>query len=50
MQVLATCPGRVFAITEVSDPVFAAEMVGPGIAIDPAREPTVVVALSLIHI
>ncbi len=44
MQVLATCPGRVFAITEVSDPVFAAEMVGPGIAIDPAREPTVVVA------
>ena len=44
MQVLAPCPGRVFAITEVSDPVFAAEMVGPGIAIDPTPESTVVVA------
>lgn len=44
MQVLAPCPGRVFAITEVSDPVFAAEMVGPGIAIDPAPGRNTVVA------
>ena len=44
MQVLAPCPGRVFPITEVSDPVFAAEMVGPGIAIDPAPGRNTVVA------
>lgn len=44
MQVLAPCPGRVFPITEVSDPVFAAEMVGPGVAIEPTPEQTVVVA------
>ena len=44
MQVLAPCPGRVFAIAEVSDPVFAAEMVGPGIAIDPAPGRNTVVA------
>lgn len=44
MQVLAPCPGRVFPITEVSDPVFAAEMVGPGVAIEPAPGPTTVVA------
>jgi glucose-specific phosphotransferase system IIA component len=44
MQVLAPCPGRVFPITEVSDPVFAGEMVGPGIAIDPSPGRTTVVA------
>ena len=44
MRVLAPCPGRVFPITEVSDPVFAAEMVGPGVAIEPTPEQTVVVA------
>jgi len=44
MQVLAPCPGRVFAITEVSDPVFAGEMVGPGVAIDPRPGRTTVVA------
>lgn len=44
MQVLSPCPGRVFPISEVSDPVFAAEMVGPGVAIDPTPEPTTVVA------
>jgi glucose-specific phosphotransferase system IIA component len=43
-EVLAPCPGRVFAITEVSDPVFAGEMVGPGIAIDPSPGRTTVVA------
>lgn len=44
MQVLSPCPGRVFPITEVSDPVFAAEVVGPGVAIEPLPEPTTVVA------
>jgi glucose-specific phosphotransferase system IIA component len=44
MQVLAPCPGRVFPITEVGDPVFAGEMVGPGIAIDPSPGRTTVVA------
>lgn len=44
MQVLAPCPGRVFPITEVSDPVFAGEMVGPGIAIEPSPGRTTVVA------
>jgi glucose-specific phosphotransferase system IIA component len=44
MQVLAPCPGRVFPITEVSDPVFAGEMVGPGVAIDPSPGRTTVVA------
>ena len=43
-EVLAPCPGRVFGITEVSDPVFAGEMVGPGIAIDPSPGRTTVVA------
>ena len=43
-EVLAPCPGLVFSITEVSDPVFAAEMVGPGIAIDPSPGRTTVVA------
>ncbi|MCC6497768.1 MAG: PTS glucose transporter subunit IIA [Propionibacteriaceae bacterium] len=43
-EVLAPCPGRVFAITEVSDPVFAQELVGPGIAIEPAPGRTTVVA------
>jgi glucose-specific phosphotransferase system IIA component len=44
MQVLAPCPGRVFPITEVSDPVFAGEMVGPGVAIDPDPGQTTVVS------
>jgi PTS system glucose-specific IIA component len=35
VQVLAPCPGRVVPLTSVDDPVFAAEMVGPGVAIDP---------------
>jgi glucose-specific phosphotransferase system IIA component len=44
MRVLAPCPGRVFPLSDVTDPVFAAEMVGPGVAIEPAPEPTTVVA------
>ena len=34
-DVLAPLPGRLVAMADVPDPVFAAEMVGPGIAIDP---------------
>jgi glucose-specific phosphotransferase system IIA component len=44
MQVLSPCPGRVFPITEAADPVFAGEMVGPGVAIEPTAGPTTVVA------
>ena len=43
-DVLAPCAGSVIPLSAVPDPVFAAEMVGPGLAIDPARSPTVVVA------
>jgi len=43
-QVLAPCPGRVIAVTDVPDPVFAAEMVGPGVAIEPTGEVVTVVA------
>jgi PTS system glucose-specific IIA component len=42
--VLAPCPGRVLPITDAPDPVFAAEMVGPGVAIDPDPGETTVVA------
>jgi PTS system glucose-specific IIA component len=34
-DVLAPCPGRLVPLTEAPDPVFATEMVGPGVAIDP---------------
>ena len=38
-QILAPCPGRVMAMADVPDPVFAEEMVGPGVAIEPVVEP-----------
>ncbi|QHC02320.1 PTS glucose transporter subunit IIA [Epidermidibacterium keratini] len=41
---LAPCSGRVIAITDVPDPVFAQEMVGPGVAIEPDAGPTTVVS------
>lgn len=34
-DVLAPCPGRLVALADTPDPVFASEMVGPGVAIDP---------------
>ena len=43
-HVLAPCPGRVLSITETPDPVFAAEMVGPGVVIDPAPGEVTVVS------
>ncbi|MEW1772681.1 PTS glucose transporter subunit IIA [Streptomyces sp. NPDC086777] len=36
--------GRAVGLAAVPDPVFAGAMVGPGTAIDPAREPSEVVA------
>ena len=39
VQVLAPCPGKVVAMADVPDPVFAEEMVGPGVAIEPTVEP-----------
>ena len=43
-QILSPCPGRVIAMADVPDPVFAEEMVGPGVAIEPDPGPTTVVA------
>ena len=44
VQVLAPCPGRVVAMSDVPDPVFADEMVGPGVAIEPEPGRTTVVS------
>lgn len=44
MKVLAPCPGRVVAMDQVPDPVFAAGMVGAGVAIDPTPGETTVVS------
>ena len=44
----STCSPRAPAgcvpLAEAGDPVFAAEMVGPGVAIDPTRGPVTVVS------
>ena len=37
LTVLSPVAGTVLAIAEVPDPVFAGEIVGPGLAIDPSR-------------
>ncbi|MCG5218465.1 PTS glucose transporter subunit IIA [Streptosporangium sp. KLBMP 9127] len=42
--VLAPMGGTAVRLAEVPDPVFSAGMVGPGLAIDPVREPVVAVA------
>jgi glucose-specific phosphotransferase system IIA component len=34
-EVLAPCPGRLVPLADAPDEVFASEMVGPGVAIDP---------------
>ena len=44
VRVLSPCPGRVIAMPDVPDPVFAEEMVGPGVAIEPDPGPTTVVS------
>jgi|SRR5664280_1098727 len=38
LTVLAPVAGTVRAMTEVPDPVFAGEIVGPGLALDPSRD------------
>ena len=38
LVVLAPVAGTVRAMADVPDPVFAAEIVGPGLAIDPSRD------------
>jgi sugar PTS system EIIA component len=43
-DVLAPAAGRVLPLAAVPDPVFAEAMVGPGLAIDPVREPQDVVS------
>ena len=35
LTVLAPVAGRVVALADVPDPVFSAELVGPGVAVDP---------------
>lgn len=44
MQVLAPCAGHVISITEVNDPTFAGQVVGPGVAINPGPEHAEVLA------
>ena len=44
LRVLAPLPGRVVAMGEVPDPVFAQSLVGPGAAVDPPRGPVTAVA------
>jgi PTS system N-acetylglucosamine-specific IIA component len=39
LQVCSPVAGRVVAMSDVPDPVFAGAMVGPGVAVDPARSP-----------
>ena len=43
-EVLSPCSGRVIAMSDVPDPVFAEEMVGPGVAIEPDAGRTTVVS------
>jgi PTS system N-acetylglucosamine-specific IIA component len=44
VQVTAPLSGTAVGLSEVPDPVFATAMVGPGLAIDPERVPSTVVA------
>ncbi|ROS77068.1 PTS glucose transporter subunit IIA [Cellulomonas sp. PhB143] len=39
LTVLAPVSGLVVALADVDDPVFSAELVGPGLAIEPVRGP-----------
>ncbi|MDQ4037621.1 MAG: PTS glucose transporter subunit IIA [Actinomycetota bacterium] len=43
-QVLAPVAGRLLALADVPDPVFAEGLVGPGLGIDPLRGPADVVS------
>ena len=39
LTVCAPIPGRARSLADVPDPVFAAALVGPGVAVDPERGP-----------
>ena len=39
LTVYAPVPGRARSLADVPDPVFAAALVGPGVAVDPERGP-----------
>ena len=54
MIVTAPVAGTAVPLSAVPDPVFAEELVGPGLAVDPARGPAVVVSpvdghVSMLH-
>jgi PTS system glucose-specific IIA component len=44
LDVVAPVPGRVIGLADVPDPVFAQQIVGSGVAIDPDRTPGIAVA------
>ncbi|GAA4902139.1 PTS glucose transporter subunit IIA [Tessaracoccus lubricantis] len=44
MQILAPCAGRVIAMSDVDDPVFSQQIVGPGVGIQPQAGRAQVVA------
>ncbi len=44
LAVVAPVPGRVLDLADVPDPVFAQQIVGSGVAVDPDRAPGVAVA------
>ena len=44
LDVVAPVPGQVIALADVPDPVFAQQIVGAGVAIDPERGPGTAVA------
>jgi sugar PTS system EIIA component len=44
LEVGSPVAGRVIAMSDVPDPVFAGSMVGPGLAVDPDRAPGIAVS------
>lgn len=46
LEVLSPLAGRVVAFDDVPDPVFSGRLIGPGLAVDPARVPGEVVVLA----
>lgn len=44
MDILSPVAGRAIPLSEVPDPVFAGQMVGPGVGVDPASEPGTAIA------
>lgn len=44
MQILAPCAGRVISMSDVDDPVFSEQLVGPGVGIEPTPGPSDILA------